>query len=188
MTLFALAAVFGLLAVGNAACVRDGNSENCCTTIHYPSNNSACANFTYNPNTVELTVSLEVDNHLLFNKTFAAQDPPPLCEGVIYKDALCIHFGRVNASRHGVCACADAVLYLAGFLVWDVPFGCFDFGQCVLAPGVGCGVSCTIDSDCDPNSGCSHCDGSCSRKASSMDRLESFIRQGWTPSRRGLAP
>ena len=158
ITMFTLAlGLIVLLPSVSAVCVsKDNSTEYCCMEIPFSDHSVACVNLTYARSTAQLTVILEVDQEVLLNKTFAAQNPPPLCVGVVYRDGLCIHFGRLNITG-GFCGCVDVLSYVFGYQLFDVPLGCFMFGGCRVTAGVGCGVQCAIDGDCDPAQ-CQYCE------------------------------
>ncbi|XP_064652263.1 uncharacterized protein LOC135502964 [Lineus longissimus] len=111
----------------DTGCQCVGDTCGCCADFNLPSlkiDATACVNFTYNPQTQNISLTMTYNNKTLLNETVSLHDPPPLCSGLPYVATWCTIFYNITFTPE-VRFCLRYELRLLGTTILRIPFGCY---------------------------------------------------------------
>jgi len=117
------------VSVDKSGCRCQNYDCGCCADVKIPDvmDNTLCANITYLPADIGISVSISIDGQVVFKSTISARNPPPLCLKVPYLKhmlSVCLRFYNLDISK-SFSGCMKFVIEVLHEHVVDADLGCF---------------------------------------------------------------
>jgi hypothetical protein len=111
------------------SCTTQGNPDcSCCVDLkikQFNFDDEACLNITVIENTLSLSLTFQVGEHIFLNRTVSIKDPN-ICFPVGIPNAdLCLSFTNMNYSLSSVSGCVHLIATLMGESLLNVSIACF---------------------------------------------------------------
>ncbi|ELU02864.1 hypothetical protein CAPTEDRAFT_210699 [Capitella teleta] len=113
-------------------CQCIGYDCGCCLHLHLPTihvNDTGCSNVTYLPNEYGISVTFDIDGHVIINETLSARNPPPICAEVPHLEkyaSICIAFYDLDLTKAHFHGCMRLQVRLVKVIKQEVNLGCFN--------------------------------------------------------------